>query len=370
MKNHQLNNLSTDHVEFKRLCARLCDSFKQRDDVGADIAMRAFVCFKVFGIMVDLFRSDKEPFAVLNKGLAHTITLCAAAIDPTLQSDFLGESAPIDGSSVTCMRRSTEITEGKISELFSILWQDHDDEYYFERTLKNLIHRFLMNGIDIKDMVQGKIVLDAGCGSGKYACAFAQLGAGRVYAIDLNEHTLAFARSQAAKIADAEKKIEFIKSSIAHLVEISDNKFDFVYSNGVIHHMNEYDAAVAELYRVLKPGGKFYMYVNGELGLFGEIQNLLQDICSPVPSEFLKSYCHYAGISSGNAYWIVDYLKAPCDCRNAESIKDLLKNTGFRYISALYKGLDEDMVERAFTHNTPYKSLKFGDGKVRLLSTK
>ena len=49
-----------------------------------------------------------------------------------------------------------------------------------------------------------------------------------------------------------------LKVGDAENLEFSDNSFDFIYSWGVIHHSPDTQKAVDEIYRVLKPGGRFF----------------------------------------------------------------------------------------------------------------
>ncbi len=56
---------------------------------------------------------------------------------------------------------------------------------------------------------------------------------------------------------DNAPKIEFIKTNVPPLSDIEDNSFDFVVSFQVIEHIKKDKELVKEVYRVLKPGGKY-----------------------------------------------------------------------------------------------------------------
>ncbi len=52
-------------------------------------------------------------------------------------------------------------------------------------------------------------------------------------------------------------KIEFVKTNVPPLSGLEDNSFDFVVSFQVIEHIKKDKELVKEVYRVLKPGGKY-----------------------------------------------------------------------------------------------------------------
>jgi ubiquinone/menaquinone biosynthesis C-methylase UbiE len=94
-------------------------------------------------------------------------------------------------------------------------------------------------------------VLEVGCGLGTDGAQFAKAGA--IYTgIDLTEAAVDLARRRfelfqlpgTFRVADAER------------LDFPDNTFDIVYSHGVLHHTPDTAAAVHEVHRVLRPGGK------------------------------------------------------------------------------------------------------------------
>jgi len=103
-------------------------------------------------------------------------------------------------------------------------------------------------------------VLDAGCGTGAYAQAVVER-VGRVEAVDLSAGMLAQARSKLARQAAA-GRIGFHRAPVTAL-PFADGSFGGVMINQVLHHLDApgdsgfplLRRAVAELARVLKPGG-------------------------------------------------------------------------------------------------------------------
>jgi len=98
---------------------------------------------------------------------------------------------------------------------------------------------------------RGLRVLEIGCGMGTDGAQFAQAGA-HYTGIDLTEAAIELARKR-FELSGLEG--EFRVADAEHL-DFADNSFDRVYSHGVLHHTPDTARAVAEIHRVLKPGGR------------------------------------------------------------------------------------------------------------------
>ncbi len=96
----------------------------------------------------------------------------------------------------------------------------------------------------------GKRVLEVGCGMGCMAMNWARQGA-RVTALDLNPVAVA----QTSRRFDLFGLEGDIREVDGESLPFADATFDYVYSWGVLHHTPGTERAVAELHRVLKPGG-------------------------------------------------------------------------------------------------------------------
>jgi arsenite methyltransferase len=104
-------------------------------------------------------------------------------------------------------------------------------------------------------LAPGERVLDLGCGAGTDSLVAAQMvgDAGSVVGIDMTPEMLAKARRAAAELGVHD--VEFVEAE-AELLPFDAESFDVVVSNGVIDLIPDKDAVFAELFRVLRPGGR------------------------------------------------------------------------------------------------------------------
>lgn len=102
----------------------------------------------------------------------------------------------------------------------------------------------------------GERVVDCGSGAGADALIAARLvgQTGRVIGVDMTSEMVAKARANAADAALA--NVEFRKGLLEAL-PIETGWADVVISNGVLNLVPDKAAAIAEMYRVLGPGGRF-----------------------------------------------------------------------------------------------------------------
>jgi SAM-dependent methyltransferase len=97
---------------------------------------------------------------------------------------------------------------------------------------------------------QGKKVLEIGVGLGADHQRFAEAGA-LLCGIDLTERAVAHARRRLELFGLPSA----LSQGDAESLSFPDEHFDVVYSWGVIHHTPDTRRAVAQIHRVLKPGG-------------------------------------------------------------------------------------------------------------------
>ena len=114
------------------------------------------------------------------------------------------------------------------------------------------------NPHSLGSIVSGATVVDLGCGAGfDTLIAARRVGpSGRVIGVDMTEQMLARARQGAAEMGASQ--VEICPGFIEEL-PIPDGVADYVISNGVFNLCPDKPKALAEMHRVLKPGGHLYV---------------------------------------------------------------------------------------------------------------
>ena len=112
------------------------------------------------------------------------------------------------------------------------------------------------NPTALADLQPGEVVLDLGSGGGIDVLLSAKrVGpTGKAFGVDMTDEMLALARRNQEKAGVA--NVEFLRGEIEHL-PLPDNSVDVIISNCVINLSTDKDRALAEAFRVLKPGGRF-----------------------------------------------------------------------------------------------------------------
>lgn len=111
------------------------------------------------------------------------------------------------------------------------------------------------NPFSMGDMQSGETVLDVGCGAGfDTIIAARQIGlSGRVISVDMTPAMLEKAQAGARQAGAG--NIDF-RNGLAEALPVEDESVDVVISNGVINLCPDKMAAMQEIYRTLKPGGR------------------------------------------------------------------------------------------------------------------
>lgn len=104
--------------------------------------------------------------------------------------------------------------------------------------------------------VEGLRVLEVGCGRGVGTeILFERFGAREVHAFDLDPDMVARARRRLSGYAPERLKL-FVGD--AARIDAEGETYDAVFDFGIIHHVPEWQQAVSEVRRVLRPDGRFF----------------------------------------------------------------------------------------------------------------
>lgn len=102
----------------------------------------------------------------------------------------------------------------------------------------------------------GQWVLDLGCGEGRHVHGVHVLNGVNVVGMDLDLPSLVKARDGLSMLPDSDGATVFMMGD-AYRLPFRDGAFDAVICSEVLEHLHQYPKALAEIMRVLKPGGDF-----------------------------------------------------------------------------------------------------------------
>ncbi len=114
------------------------------------------------------------------------------------------------------------------------------------------VHQMAGGVLEWLDAQPGERILDLGCGDGQLTLRLAATGA-QVTAADASPQMVAAARGRGVEADQAN----------AEALPYGDGIFDAVFSNAVLHWVRDHDAMLAEVHRVLRPGGRFVAEMGG-----------------------------------------------------------------------------------------------------------
>jgi SAM-dependent methyltransferase len=109
----------------------------------------------------------------------------------------------------------------------------------------------------------GKLVLDAGCGMGRYSAVALGLGA-EVVAVDMSDSLI-----RVAALAREQPKLHAVEADLLR-PPFKKEIFDLAYSQGVLHHTSDTRAAFKAVAALVKPGGLLSVWLYGKAGRFAD----------------------------------------------------------------------------------------------------
>ena len=139
-------------------------------------------------------------------------------------------------------------------------------------------------GVAPGDMA-GRLVLDAGCGGGRYARLVGSHGA-KVIGVDLSAAVV-----KAAQLCSGLQNVAIVQADLLDL-PVADAAFDLVYSIGVLHHTPSPRRAFGEIARKVKLGGRLAVWLYRRNVLLQEWLNSgLRAVTTRLPSRVLEPVC-------------------------------------------------------------------------------
>jgi len=324
--------------KIKKQVLSLFDAYKQKLNKD-DYYIRALVATYLFDFL-DRLRLNNFPknwYDILEKDLRQI----------SEYADFLKDSFDLSKNNFDSWNddNNEKNIELKTGKFYFNLWKKFTNEEYFEQATEYIKERFEKNDITVNDM---DYVLDDGCGGGRYTIGLKNLGFKKIVGLDISQDAIDFAK----KMNPYPEEVSFIQGSALDL-PFEDETFDFVFCNGVLHHTTDTEKGIKEIYRVLKPNGKCWLYIYGGKGsLFWDIVDFAREILGEVPISYTYDFMQLRGYPPGRIFHRLDFFYVPSHKRYYISeMEKMLKDAGFSNYRKLKRGVVFDWDE--IIYNNP-----------------
>lgn len=112
---------------------------------------------------------------------------------------------------------------------------------------KKAVHQNFLYMLDMLESDKNAKLLDLGCDRGDITAQLGRkIGTKNLYGVEVVPERIKEAESNGVKVKNFD---------LNHIFDYKSNQFDVVFSNQVIEHLSDTDNFLAEIYRILKPGG-------------------------------------------------------------------------------------------------------------------
>jgi 2-polyprenyl-3-methyl-5-hydroxy-6-metoxy-1,4-benzoquinol methylase/uncharacterized protein YbaR (Trm112 family) len=174
------------------------------------------------------------------------------------------------------------------AENFGFEWNVHRKTQLDTATDRESEESFrLKTGFQPEDLA-GKVVLDVGCGMGRFSDVASRWGA-TVVGVDLST-----AVNAAYENLGARENVHIAQADVFHL-PFDGPTFDFIFSIGVLHHTPNTKDAFDRLPQLLKPGGKIAIWVYSSYNVATyRASDVLRRVTTRMPKRLLYSLSHVA----------------------------------------------------------------------------
>lgn len=203
------------------------------------------------------------------------------------------------------------------------------------------VHRKRVNNFR---KIQASTILIIGVGTGKDLESWLEYNPKKIIAVDYFNYEKAWSLRKESFKQKYQTEIQFHQADILNLDFIKDNSVDIIGSDAVFEHINQFELALKELYRVLKPTGLLYAtfgplwhtwngdHISGTLNLKNGYNHILYS--KEDYTKFLDSFSEFSHSEEDGRTWIYNNLFSYL--RPLEYL-DTLERVGFKktYVSCV-----------------------------------
>lgn len=160
---------------------------------------------------------------------------------------------------VTGNVRNTAAMKNRVRQGYDGAFSEHVAKYdELGAEFQTRAARAQLEGLDL----QGKVVLDVGCGTGIISMLALHKGAAKITCGDISSYMLEVGRIKAGKQGYGADRIDF-RQLDAESLPFEDASFDLVMTGMALGLLPDQEKAVSEMVRVLRPGGLLSIGAHG-----------------------------------------------------------------------------------------------------------
>lgn len=242
---------------------------------------------------------------------------------------------------------------------------------HFDHPVSSFWHCFGRQTIERIGLKPGERVLDVCSGSGGSALPAADLvgPGGKVVAADLADRLIALAEAKAAA-----KGLENIEFRVADMLDLGypDESFDAVVCVFGVFFVPDMQAAIRELWRMVKPGGRLAITTWGP-DLFEPANSAFWDAVGGVRPELKRSFNPWERISEPSGLQQVlaeagvhtDHIVAESGTHPLQSPEDWWKIA----MGSGYRGTLEQLDDESFAHVRTVNLSRLHEDRVQAITT-
>lgn len=222
-------------------------------------------------------------------------------VSPNQQGDEILEGAlvcrtceksyPVRGGIPRIIPNSIEESAKKTASAFGWQWNNLDPALQQSKFDSSEVFLDFIKPVE-SSFFENKLILDGGCGAGRFAMLAQEFGAKEVIGVDL---------SSSVEIAYEKTKhlpnVHIVQADIYNLPFAQ--QFNYIYSVGVLHHLPDPMRGFHSLMSHLKDKGSISFWVYGKENnewLLKTIDPIRRRVTSKMPSWLLSGFCHLMAI--------------------------------------------------------------------------
>ncbi|MCA1638742.1 MAG: methyltransferase domain-containing protein [Acidobacteria bacterium] len=204
--------------------------------------------------------------------------------------------------------KETRAYDTRTKANFSNEWDNYDiGGKTWGMDLEHRVRVFFLESIHIpKEELNGKVMLDAGCGNGSQSVAYTEYGL-EVVAVDLStglEKGYDFRQSYKAGKPD---KVHFVQADLQN-PPLAPDSFDIIHSVGVLHHTPNTKNTFDTLRALLRHGGTFYVWFYKYENIVTPVVNSIRAVTTRIPAPMFAKIADMTALPFIGFCWTVNKL--------------------------------------------------------------